>query len=47
MHSVYAGGKCDPSLAATVTQVSEHSLAQSSHLTLLSFMTGSAGPQGL
>lgn len=41
--SVYAGGKCDPSPARAVTQVPEHSLAQSSHLTFLSFMMDSSG----
>lgn len=45
MHGVYARGKCDPSLDRDVTQVSDHSLAQSSHLTFLSFMTGSSGTQ--
>lgn len=43
MQGVYAGGECDPSLAGAVTQVSEYSLAQSSHLTFLSFMTDSSG----
>lgn len=33
MHVVYAGGNCDPSLDGVVTQVPEHSLAQSSRLT--------------
>lgn len=33
VHVVYAGGNCDPSLDGVVTQVPEHSLAQSSRLT--------------
>lgn len=43
VHGVYAGGNRDPSLDGLVTQVPEHSLAQSSLLTLLSCMTGSSG----
>lgn len=43
VRGVYAGGKCDLSLARAVTQVPEHSLAESSHITFLLFMMGSSG----